>query len=104
MTFDDFKRNLRGVNDKGDFSVEFLVIYLSLCQICHLFTLQQAIYDSIKKREIVMPEEHVGQLGFDYAWKELLVRSRQTRESSAFFGLVTKYKPRSVNVLPFFRV
>jgi Sec7-like guanine-nucleotide exchange factor len=31
MTFDDFKRNLRGVNDKGDFSVEFLVTYLSLC-------------------------------------------------------------------------
>jgi len=40
---------------------------------------QQAIYDSIKKREIVMPEEHVGQLGFDYAWKELLLRSKQTR-------------------------
>jgi Sec7-like guanine-nucleotide exchange factor len=42
---------------------------------------QQAIYDSIKKREIVMPDEHVGQLGFDYAWKELLIRSRQTSES-----------------------
>ncbi|KAG8832745.1 GDP/GTP exchange factor for ARF [Serendipita sp. 399] len=63
MTFDDFKRNLRGVNDNTDFSIEFL----------------QAIYDSIKKREIVMPEEHVGQLGFDYAWKELLIRSKQTR-------------------------
>ncbi|KAG8844780.1 GDP/GTP exchange factor for ARF, partial [Serendipita sp. 405] len=63
MTFDDFKRNLRGVNDKSDFSLEFL----------------QAIYDSIKKKEIIMPEEHVGQLGFDYAWKELLVRSKQTR-------------------------
>lgn len=25
MTFDDFKRNLRGVNDNADFSVEFLV-------------------------------------------------------------------------------
>ena len=26
-----------------------------------------------------MPEEHVGQLGFDYAWKELLKQSRATR-------------------------
>lgn len=25
-----------------------------------------------------MPEEHTGQLGFEYAWKELLARSRQT--------------------------
>ena len=24
-----------------------------------------------------MPEEHTGQLGFEYAWKELLARSRQ---------------------------
>jgi brefeldin A-resistance guanine nucleotide exchange factor 1 len=39
---------------------------------------QQNIYDSIKKREIIMPEEHTGQLGFEYAWKELLARSRQT--------------------------
>lgn len=40
--------------------------------------LQLSIYDSIRKREIVMPEEHIGQLGFEYAWKELLARSRQT--------------------------
>lgn len=26
-----------------------------------------------------MPEEHVGQLGFDYAWKELLKRAQATR-------------------------
>ena len=25
-----------------------------------------------------MPEEHIGQLGFEYAWKELFARSRQT--------------------------
>ncbi|KAH9484177.1 hypothetical protein JR316_0003657 [Psilocybe cubensis] len=64
MTIDDYKRNLRGVNDGSDFSAEFL----------------QNIYDSIRKREIVMPEEHIGQLGFEYAWKELLARSRQTGE------------------------
>jgi len=43
-----------------------------------LMEFQQNIYDSIRKREIVMPEEHTGQLGFEYAWKELLTRSRQT--------------------------
>lgn len=39
---------------------------------------QQHIYDSIRKREIIMPEEHTGRLGFEYAWKELLARSRQS--------------------------
>ncbi|KAF9532355.1 Sec7-domain-containing protein [Crepidotus variabilis] len=62
MTIEDYTRNLRGVNDGSDFSPEFL----------------QTIYDSIRKREIVMPEEHIGQLGFEYAWKELLARSRQS--------------------------
>jgi len=38
---------------------------------------QQTIYDQIRKREIVMPEEHTGQVGFEYAWKELLARSKQ---------------------------
>ena len=49
----------------------FLILFL-------LTGLQQTIYDSIRKREIVMPEEHTGQLGFEYAWKELLARSRQS--------------------------
>ncbi|GBE82378.1 Uncharacterized protein SCP_0407620 [Sparassis crispa] len=64
MTIEDYTRNLKGVNDGSDFSAEFL----------------QNVYDSIRKREIVMPEEHTGQLGFEYAWKELLTRSRQTGE------------------------
>ncbi|KAJ4501838.1 hypothetical protein C8R41DRAFT_873085 [Lentinula lateritia] len=61
MSFEEYQRNLRGVNDGSDFSPEFL----------------QEIYDTIRKREIVMPEEHTGSLGFEYAWKELLTRSRQ---------------------------
>ncbi|KAJ7702369.1 hypothetical protein B0H17DRAFT_1167206 [Mycena rosella] len=61
MSFEDYSKNLRGVNNNTDFSQEFL----------------QHIYDSIRKREIVMPEEHIGQLGFEYAWKELLTRSRE---------------------------
>ncbi|KIM57067.1 hypothetical protein SCLCIDRAFT_1219736 [Scleroderma citrinum Foug A] len=62
MTIEDYQRNLRGVNGGDNFSPEFL----------------QNIYDSIRKREIVMPEEHTGQLGFEYAWKELMARSRQS--------------------------
>ncbi|KAI0736608.1 hypothetical protein C8Q72DRAFT_893220 [Fomitopsis betulina] len=64
MTIDDYKRNLKGVNDGSDFSQEYL----------------QNIYDSIRKREIIMPEEHTGQAGFEYAWKELLARTRLTGE------------------------
>lgn len=69
MTIDDYKRNLRGVNGGNDFSPEYL----------------QDIYDSIRKREIVMPEEHTGQLGFEYAWKELLMRSKHAGAFIAFF-------------------
>ncbi|OJT08688.1 hypothetical protein TRAPUB_414 [Trametes pubescens] len=62
MTLEDYMRNLKGVNDGSDFAMEYL----------------QNIYDSIRKQEIVMPEEHTGQLGFEYAWKELLARTRQS--------------------------
>ncbi|GAB1521661.1 GDP/GTP exchange factor for ARF [Rhizoctonia solani] len=64
MTITDYQKNLKGVNDNTDFDPEYL----------------QAIYDSLRKREIVMPEEHTGQLGFDYAWKELLLRSKYAGE------------------------
>ena len=42
-----------------------------------------------------MPEEHIGQLGFEYAWKELLARSRQsgrifTVGSSTFLTLTIR--------------
>ncbi|KAL1944754.1 hypothetical protein VTO73DRAFT_3184 [Trametes versicolor] len=62
MTLEDYMRNLKGVNDGSDFAMDYL----------------QNIYDSIRKQEIVMPEEHTGQLGFEYAWKELLARTRQS--------------------------
>ncbi|KAF9001938.1 Sec7-like domain is implicated in guanine nucleotide exchange function [Cyathus striatus] len=64
MSLEDYQKNLRGVNGGSDFSPEFL----------------QNIYESIRKKEIVMPEEHTGQLGFEYAWKELLLRSKQSGE------------------------
>ncbi|KAI8068278.1 hypothetical protein BC940DRAFT_299601 [Gongronella butleri] len=59
MTLDDYMRNLRGVNNREDFPKEFL----------------KEVYEAIRHDEIVMPEEHEGRLGFNYAWKQLLARS-----------------------------
>ncbi|CAG8656602.1 17032_t:CDS:10 [Dentiscutata erythropus] len=59
MSIEDYMKNLRNVNNGQNFSPEYL----------------NAIYDAIRKREIIMPEEHEGQLGFNYAWKELLRRA-----------------------------
>ncbi|KAJ5932311.1 hypothetical protein N7516_006800 [Penicillium verrucosum] len=59
MTCSGFARNLRGVNGGGDFAEEFL----------------EDIYDSIKNNEIILPDEHENKHAFDYAWKELLLKS-----------------------------
>ncbi len=59
MTLHDFSRNLRGVNDGKDFSPQYL----------------QDIFDSIKSNEIILPDEHDNQHAFDYAWKELLLKT-----------------------------
>ena len=64
MTCTGFARNLRGVNAGGDFAPEFL----------------QEIYDSIKQNEIILPDEHENKHAFDYAWKELLLKSSSTGE------------------------
>lgn len=64
MNFNDFSKNLRGVNDKKDFDPEYL----------------QAIFEAIKAREIVLPEEHDNKHAFEHAWKELLVKI-QTSEN-----------------------
>nr|XP_018267160.1 Sec7 domain-containing protein [Kwoniella dejecticola CBS 10117]OBR89318.1 Sec7 domain-containing protein [Kwoniella dejecticola CBS 10117] len=60
MTIEDYKKNLRGVNGGKDFDPEYLA----------------SIHESIRKREIILPEEHAGQHGFEYAWKSLMQRSR----------------------------
>ncbi|PVU98471.1 hypothetical protein BB559_001543 [Furculomyces boomerangus] len=56
MKLEEFSRNLRGVNDSQDFSQKFL----------------NDIYHTIQTREIVFPEEHEGETGFEYAWRELV--------------------------------
>ncbi|BEJ15721.1 hypothetical protein CspHIS471_0503260 [Cutaneotrichosporon sp. HIS471] len=60
MTVEDYRRNLRGINDGKDFDAEYLA----------------GIHETIRKNEIILPEEHVGQPGFDYAWKSLMQRTR----------------------------
>lgn len=59
MTYEDFARNLRGQNGGQNFAPEYL----------------QGIFDSIKSNEIILPDEHDNKHAFDYAWKELLVKS-----------------------------
>jgi golgi-specific brefeldin A-resistance guanine nucleotide exchange factor 1 len=59
MTPEDFARNLRGVNGGKDFALEYL----------------QEIYDAIKDNEIILPDEHDNKHAFDYAWKELLMKT-----------------------------
>ncbi|KAJ5492282.1 SEC7-like alpha orthogonal bundle [Penicillium expansum] len=59
MTCVGFAKNLRGVNGGGDFAEEFL----------------EDIYESIKNNEIILPDEHENKHAFDYAWKELLLKS-----------------------------
>jgi hypothetical protein len=63
------------------YAVRVSWIYFPRC----LTSSQESIYNNIKENEIVMPEEHRGQLGFEYAWKELLRRARTTGEKKDSF-------------------
>jgi brefeldin A-resistance guanine nucleotide exchange factor 1 len=62
MKLEDFARNLRGVNDGKNFDPEYL----------------QSIYDSIRTREIILPEEHNDRNAYDHAWKDLLIKAQST--------------------------
>ncbi|KAK2746377.1 GDP/GTP exchange factor for ARF [Myotisia sp. PD_48] len=59
MTLEAFSKNLRGVNGGKDFAPEFL----------------KGIYASIQQNEIILPDEHENKQAFDYAWKELLLKT-----------------------------
>lgn len=59
MTVTSFSRNLRGVNGGQDFNPDYL----------------QEIFDSIRTNEIILPDEHDNKHAFDYAWKELLLKT-----------------------------
>jgi brefeldin A-resistance guanine nucleotide exchange factor 1 len=64
MQLEDFKKNVRGINDGKDFDPEFI----------------REIYESIKNREIILPEEHSDRNAYDHAWKELLVKCQSTSD------------------------
>lgn len=64
MQLEDFAKNLRGVNDGKDFDTEFL----------------RGMFESIKNREIILPEEHNDRNAYDHAWKELLVKVQSTSD------------------------
>ena len=56
MSFQDYSRNVRGLNSGEDFSPEYL----------------QSIYSAIQQNEILLAEERGGDLGFNYEWKEVM--------------------------------
>ncbi|RMZ34859.1 hypothetical protein D0859_01016 [Hortaea werneckii] len=60
MSQEAFSKNLRGVNAGKDFDQEYL----------------QEIYEAIRSREIVLPEEHDNKHAFEHAWKELLIKTQ----------------------------
>lgn len=59
MNVEQFGRNLRGVNDGKDFPAQYL----------------NDIFESIRSNEIILPDEHDNKHAFDYAWKELLLKT-----------------------------
>ncbi|KAH8708485.1 hypothetical protein GQ44DRAFT_830770 [Phaeosphaeriaceae sp. PMI808] len=64
MQYEDFAKNLRGVNGGKDFDPDYL----------------KAMYDSIKTREIILPEEHNDRHAYEHAWKELLIKVQSTSD------------------------
>lgn len=59
MKYEDFAKNLKGVNDGKDFEPEYV----------------QLIFDAIKNNEIILPDEHDNKHAFDYAWREMLTKT-----------------------------
>ncbi|KAI1814674.1 Sec7-domain-containing protein [Poronia punctata] len=59
MELADFARQVRGVNDGKDFAPDFL----------------EATFDAIRTNEIILPDEHDNHHAFEYAWRELLLKT-----------------------------
>lgn len=67
MSRQDFGKNLRNVNAGFDFDPQYLDI----------------IYNSIRDREIVMPEEHDNDESFEYTWRELSLKANVVPDALA---------------------
>ncbi|XP_027210756.1 Golgi-specific brefeldin A-resistance guanine nucleotide exchange factor 1 isoform X2 [Penaeus vannamei] len=74
MTLDQFRNNLRGVDDGSDFDQDML----------------EEIYNAIRLDEIVMPAEHTGLVRENYLWK-MLLRRGQTKEGQYYLGNDTSF-------------
>ena len=59
MNLDAFVKNVSKCNKGEDFPRDFL----------------QSIYDGIRTQEIIVPEEHDGDLGFSYLWSDVLKKN-----------------------------
>ncbi|KAI0391810.1 Sec7-domain-containing protein [Xylariaceae sp. FL0594] len=59
MELVDFARQVRGVNDGKDFAPDFL----------------EATFEAIRTNEIILPDEHDNHHAFEYAWRELLLKT-----------------------------
>ncbi|EPE34964.1 Sec7 [Glarea lozoyensis ATCC 20868] len=64
MKYENFARNLGGVNNEADFDEKYL----------------RDIYESIRSNEIILPDEHENKHAFDYAWRELLLKTESAGE------------------------
>ncbi|KAG4305478.1 hypothetical protein PORY_001034 [Pneumocystis oryctolagi] len=56
MTIDEYMKNMRNLNNNKDFSSEYL----------------KEIYEAIRSNEIIVPDEHNSQLGFEYTWRNIM--------------------------------
>ncbi|KAJ2336730.1 GDP/GTP exchange factor for ARF, partial [Coemansia sp. RSA 2681] len=75
MKIEHFARNLRNVNDGQDFRAGFLA----------------DVYNAIRDREIVFPEEHEGEAGFEFAWREVSAGDSQIGPWASTRGITAEY-------------
>ncbi|KAJ2792073.1 GDP/GTP exchange factor for ARF [Coemansia linderi] len=75
MKIEHFARNLRNVNDGQDFRSGFLA----------------DVYNAIRDREIVFPEEHEGEAGFEFAWREVLAGDSLVGPWASTRGITAEY-------------
>ncbi|KAJ2345796.1 GDP/GTP exchange factor for ARF, partial [Coemansia sp. RSA 2618] len=75
MKFEDFARNLRSVNDGHDFRAGFLT----------------DVYNAIRSHELVFPEEHEGEAGFEYAWHAVAASDSPTGPWMTTRGRTAEY-------------
>ncbi|KAJ1975839.1 GDP/GTP exchange factor for ARF [Dimargaris cristalligena] len=87
MKLDDFCRNLRGVNAGQNFSSEYL----------------EAVFDGIRRKEIIIPEEHDRVDRFDEVWEGLHTpgRSELDSVSSSSGELLATLRPTTLDGLLF---